>query len=156
GYMAPEQVTGDRLDARADLFSLGCILYEMATGRLAFDGPNVLALLANLAMQAPAPPESLNPELPPALSALILSTIDKQVDRRPSTAQEVLDALERIGAPHETPGPQSTRSPQPRVESPPPSPSLLTLPTGSNYRAEAGPDTEPDSAAGRAEVIEGS
>jgi TPR repeat protein/serine/threonine protein kinase len=143
GYMAPEQVTGEPLDHRADLFSLGCILYEMATGKQAFDGPNVLALLANLALQAPVPPQSHNPDIPPALSALIMSLIEKQPDRRPSSALDVRDTLDRFinlatGRDEYAPTPQPP-SFTPRL-------SAATIPSGPQVRPPSGPPTEPDSA----------
>jgi TPR repeat protein/serine/threonine protein kinase len=150
GYMAPEQVTGDPLDHRADLFSLGCILYETATGRPAFEGPNVLALLANLALQAPAPPESINPDLPPELSSLILSLIEKQPDRRPPSALIVIDHLDRI-SPSGT-APVSLTPPTPiRRPLGDATPSAETVPSGVRFRPGGGPPTEPDPAPAPAE-----
>src|SRR5262249_8750840 len=65
-YMAPEQARGQAGDARADLFSLGCVLYRMATGRPAFQGADLICILMSVATEEPPPPQELNPELPPA------------------------------------------------------------------------------------------
>jgi len=142
GYMAPEQVTGDKLDHRADLFSLGCILYEAATGRPACDGSNVLALLANLALQRPAPPESLNPEISPELSSLIQSLIEKHPDNRPPDARDVIDRFDRISPSPTAPGPLVP--PRPRDPSGTADSSAVTVPSGVHYRTKPGPPTEPD------------
>src|SRR5262249_26768937 len=63
-YMAPEQARGEPVDARADLFSLGCVLYQMLTGRQPFSGPDVMAALTRLAVETPAEPHPLDPECP--------------------------------------------------------------------------------------------
>ncbi|HET6575040.1 MAG TPA: serine/threonine-protein kinase, partial [Fimbriiglobus sp.] len=145
GYMAPEQVTGDPLDNRADLFSLGCIVYEAATGRPAFDGPNVLALLANLALQAPAPPESINPDIPPEVSSLVLALIEKRPDRRPRSALDVIDALDRVSPSPTAPMPLTPPT-TPRHPFDVATPSAETVPSGARFRPDGGPPTEPDSA----------
>lgn len=70
-YMAPEQATSQPVDARADLFSLGCVLYRLATGELPFKGDDTMAVLMALALQNPTPPEKIVPDLPSALCTLI-------------------------------------------------------------------------------------
>ena len=67
-YMAPEQARGDEVDARADLFSLGSVLYEAATGTPPFDGKTPLAVLRRVADETPAPLSSVNPDVPEWLS----------------------------------------------------------------------------------------
>ena len=101
-YMAPEQGRGEAVDARADLFSLGCVLYAMAAGRPPFQAPDSVSLLVAVATEEPAPPRQLNPAVPPALSDLILRLLAKKPDDRPPSARavaEALRALEQGGAP---------------------------------------------------------
>src|SRR5205085_5501487 len=70
-YMAPEQGRGEKADARCDLFSLGCVMYRMATGRHAFGGSDIVTVLLNVAVEQPVPVGQLNPEVPPELGELI-------------------------------------------------------------------------------------
>ena len=69
--LAPEQIRQQTVNARADLFSLGCVLYRMATGRPAFSGGDFVAVLLSVAVDQPPPPREVNPEVPPALAKLI-------------------------------------------------------------------------------------
>jgi serine/threonine protein kinase len=95
-YMSPEQADAAFIDHRADLFSLGCVLYRMSTGRLPFTGKNTMALLLALASKTPKTPLERNPDLPPALSKLVMRLLAKQPESRPSSAQEVADRLAAI------------------------------------------------------------
>jgi serine/threonine protein kinase len=103
-YMAPEQAAGRPVDARADLFSLGCVLYELATGQRAFTGPDTLAVLSALANSNPPSPSEARSDVPQALSALIMQLLSKQPAGRPKAADEVVSRLRRIeqGASMET------------------------------------------------------
>jgi serine/threonine protein kinase len=92
-YMAPEQAKGEAVDARADLFALGCVLYRAATGQLPFPGDSLFACLANLLNRNPERPNQLNPELPPALSDLIVGLMTKDAAGRPASAAAVADDL---------------------------------------------------------------
>jgi serine/threonine protein kinase len=97
-YMAPEQSRGAGVDARADLFSLGCVLYHMATGERPFKGSDSMATLIAAAVDQPTPPVEIKPELPPALSGLILRLLAKDPADRPPSAGAValeLEAIER-------------------------------------------------------------
>jgi hypothetical protein len=96
GYMAPEQAAGQSVDARADLFSLGCVLYELTTGERAFTGPGSLAILCALAEHHPPPPKELKPDVPAALSALIVRLLAKLPADRPQNASAVVTALRSI------------------------------------------------------------
>jgi serine/threonine protein kinase len=98
GYLSPEQASGKPVDARSDLFSLGCVLYRLTTGVLPFQGEDILALLTALVTTKPTPPQEVNPDVPPALSDLILRLLSQQPDRRPASAREVADALDAIAA----------------------------------------------------------
>jgi serine/threonine protein kinase len=93
GYMAPEQVTGTSVDPRADLFSLGCMMYEMATGKLPFQGADLLATLRALAVDDPVPARSVNRQVPEPLSRLICELLEKSPERRPASAQVVVERL---------------------------------------------------------------
>jgi len=93
-YMAPEQVRGAAgLDARADLFALGAVLFECATGRAPFVGADTEAVLAKVLVEQPPPLRQLCPSAPPALEALIARLLAKDPSRRPSDAAEVVHAL---------------------------------------------------------------
>jgi len=92
-YMAPEQARGDELDARADLFSLGCVLYRMLTGEPPFRGEGVMSILMSLASDTPPSPADLNAEVPPALSGLVMWLLAKDRTQRPASAQAVVEQL---------------------------------------------------------------
>ncbi len=97
-YMAPEQAEHGHVDARSDLFSLGCILYELTTGVQAFDGVNMMAILMAVANKNPTPPIDLYPDVPPALSRLVMHLLAKSPVDRPASAQVAVAALEQIAA----------------------------------------------------------
>lgn len=92
-YMSPEQVRGEPLDHRSDLFSFGCVLYRLATGQLPFQGASIAALLSAIATQAPHPVVELNDQVPPRLAELITCLLAKSPADRPATAKGVLDEL---------------------------------------------------------------
>jgi WD40 repeat protein len=92
-YMSPEQARGERTDPRADLFSLGCVLYRMCTGQAPFRGPDMLAILTALAVAQPKPPHAVNPAVPSGLSDLTMRLLAKEPDDRPPSAQAVIEAL---------------------------------------------------------------
>jgi serine/threonine protein kinase len=95
-YMSPEQVRGQQLDARTDLFSFGLILYEMATGRRPFTGDSAAALHDAILNRAPTPPAELNPELPTELQDVIQKCLEKDRNLRYQTAAEIRSALEKV------------------------------------------------------------
>jgi hypothetical protein len=92
-FMAPEQARGEPIDARADLFSLGCVLYLMLTGERPFKGENALSTLMALATHEPPAPQVVNPDVPADVSDLTMRLLAKEAARRPASAQEVVDAL---------------------------------------------------------------
>ncbi len=98
-YMAPEQAGGKGVDGRADLFSLGCVLYRAATGRPAFQGETLVSTLFSVLHDRPQPPRQLNAALPPGLAALIVELIAKAPDERPATAAAVAERIARLEAP---------------------------------------------------------
>jgi len=98
-YMAPEQGRGLAVDHRADLFSLGCVLYEMLTGNRPFTGRDTMAVLTALAIDTPQMPHELNPKCPLALSRLTMQLLEKQPDERPASAKVVVDELAKMEVP---------------------------------------------------------
>lgn len=99
-YMSPEQVAGDPVDGRADVYALGVVLYELATGKRPIGGDSAAAVMANQIRQAPAPLSSLAPELPTALAGVITRALAKEPEARWSSARELGDALRRAGSEH--------------------------------------------------------
>jgi eukaryotic-like serine/threonine-protein kinase len=88
-YMSPEQIRGDDLDVRADVFSLGLLLYEMSTGRKAFGGSTGGVIIEAILSRSPAPMRNLNPELPAELEAIINKAIEKDKGKRYQSAAEL-------------------------------------------------------------------
>ena len=114
---------GEELDARADLFSLGCVLYRMLTGRPAFAGKTLSALLRAAAQEDPTPPTAVNPAVPADLSVLVMRLLAKDRVGRPADALAVVDALKSIGTPPPSPLPEAERGRKTEVSSSsPPSP----------------------------------
>jgi eukaryotic-like serine/threonine-protein kinase len=95
-YMAPEQASRQPVDARGDLFSLGCVMYVMCTGELPFPGEDALAILMALASATPLPPHERNPNVPEELAELVMHLLAKSPDDRPASATEVMARLRVI------------------------------------------------------------
>jgi len=98
-YMSPEQTRGEALDRRSDIFSLGTVLYEAATGRLPFNGASALAVMHAIATQDPAAPSSLQPTLPAAFDRVIESCLEKYPASRPAHAAEIAAAFKALAHP---------------------------------------------------------
>jgi Tol biopolymer transport system component len=96
GYMSPEQVRGETLDGRSDLFSLGLVIYEMATGKQAFAGNTSGVIFAAILDRQPAPPSQLNPELPLELDRIISKALEKNVKLRYQHAADLSADLQRL------------------------------------------------------------
>ncbi len=102
-FMAPEQCRGQEVDARSDLFSLGCVLYRLATGEAPFRGNHAISTLIAVATTNPLPPKELNPELPQAVCDLILRLLAKDPADRPPSAVAVIEAIQAIEQDREQP-----------------------------------------------------
>jgi WD40 repeat protein/serine/threonine protein kinase len=99
-YMAPEQASGGRaVDHRSDLFSLGCLLYRMLTGKIPFAASSHAAMLLAITKTDPVPPCTLNPQVPPPLDALTLGLLAKDPAARPPSARAVVEALRALELP---------------------------------------------------------
>jgi eukaryotic-like serine/threonine-protein kinase len=95
-YMSPEQAKGEPLDARTDLFSLGVVIYEMATGAKPFAGQSTAELFAALLTRDPAPPSTVNPAMPAELDGIAAKLLAKEKEQRYQTADELLQDLEAV------------------------------------------------------------
>lgn len=95
-FMAPEQARGDAIDARADLFSLGCVLYTALAGEVPFDAPSIMGILTRLAVYDPPPLHQRLPEVTPELSHLSARLLAKDPADRPASAQVLADRLRHL------------------------------------------------------------
>jgi beta-lactam-binding protein with PASTA domain/predicted Ser/Thr protein kinase len=96
-YLSPEQAQGHAVSAASDLYSIGIILYEMLTGRVPFEGESAVTIALKQVGEAPVPPSAYNPDLPPALEAVVLRALEKDPARRFGDADEFIAALEQAG-----------------------------------------------------------
>jgi CheY-like chemotaxis protein/tRNA A-37 threonylcarbamoyl transferase component Bud32 len=96
-YMPPEQLLGETVDARSDLYAAGVVLYECLTGKLPFEAGSVISLVAKLLKEDARPPQEVNPEIPPALSALVLQLLAKRPEDRVQTAVDLGTQLAALG-----------------------------------------------------------
>jgi eukaryotic-like serine/threonine-protein kinase len=120
-YMSPEQATGDPLDHRTDLFSLGSVLYEMATGRPPFGDRSTAGVFAALLTKDPPPVSSLNPAMPSGLDSIIAKLLAKDRDQRYRSAEELVADLEAISVSVSAPagtGPVAVYTPPPAPVAP--------------------------------------
>jgi serine/threonine-protein kinase len=99
-YMAPEQIRGEEVDGRTDVYALGTIVYEMVTGRLPFEGPSLMAILSRHLLDTPEPPTRRRPDLalPPAIDGLVMEMLAKEPARRPASMDAVSERIAQVAA----------------------------------------------------------
>jgi serine/threonine protein kinase len=140
-YMSPEQARGDGpVDRRTDLYSLGCILYELVTGRPPFEAAVWHVLLRKHMDEPPAPPSRRRPELPNDWDELILALLAKEPGDRPGSAAEVRDRLATLGEPAPVPPPRPravTAAAATRTTPTPPGSDPVRPPTQLDHAARA-------------------
>jgi serine/threonine-protein kinase len=95
-YMAPEQLFGEEIDARADLYAAGVVIYECLTGRLPHEADTPMSLIAKVLEETPRAPRELQPDIPATLSDLVLRTLSREREKRPKSAGELHDLLDRL------------------------------------------------------------
>ncbi|PYT07822.1 MAG: hypothetical protein DMF49_06975, partial [Acidobacteria bacterium] len=95
-YLAPEMARGGRIDPRADLYSLGIVLYEIVTGRLPFRGHSPLSVIRGHLEEPPLPPSTLNSSVPQGLEEIILRCLEKEPSARFASASELLEAFSKL------------------------------------------------------------
>ncbi|MHB8574033.1 MAG: serine/threonine-protein kinase, partial [Dehalococcoidia bacterium] len=103
-YMAPEQATGGEVTPKSDLYSFGCLLYELVTGRPPFVGDESVAIIGQHLSTSPVAPTWQRPDCPQALDALILRLLEKDPAKRPASAQVVVEALSGVRTPSQPKG----------------------------------------------------
>jgi serine/threonine-protein kinase len=100
-YFSPEQARGEPVDARSDIYSTGCLLYELLTGRPPFIGDSPVSVAYQHVQQPPQPPSRLNPDISPSIDALVLRALEKDPDARYQTAAAMRGDIDRIIAGHQ-------------------------------------------------------
>src|SRR5262249_28500334 len=92
-YMSPEQARGEKIDSRTDVFALGIVTWEMLTGGRLFEGDSDVAVLRSVQQSYITPPGRRNPGMPPELDAIVMKALDRDVEKRFQSAQELERAL---------------------------------------------------------------
>jgi beta-lactam-binding protein with PASTA domain/tRNA A-37 threonylcarbamoyl transferase component Bud32 len=119
-YLSPEQARGETVDARSDLYSAGVLFYELLTGRPPFTGDSPVAIAYQHVREDPAPPSTLEPDLPPDLDAVVMKSLAKNPDNRYQSAHEMREDLERVLTGTKVLATPILAAPVPGREGPPP------------------------------------
>ena len=163
GYMSPEQARGEPVDSRSDLFSLGCVLYQLLTGKRPFDGSSVVAMLREVEVRHPPRVTAKRPEVSTLLSNLVMELLSKNPKDRPASAMVVIDRLMRVISPpvHHLPpaivSPALLAPPPLASDAPSPTGSSVNLPRVSAPKADtsASGSFKPGSASGMVPAVSG-
>jgi hypothetical protein len=115
-YCSPEQIRGEAMDQRSNLFTVGAILYEMVAGRRAFDAEDPVALVDQIENAVPPDPVSLNGKVHPGVNALIMKALAKDPDQRYATARELVDDLEKCKETDHKPSPEAKKAASMKVD----------------------------------------
>ena len=137
-YMSPEQATGEPLDARSDVFSLGSVLYLLLTGVRAFDAPSVPGILARVAKKDPSPPSKLTPGLPPVVDDIVARALAKDPGQRYATARMLAEDIQDVLA-DRRPRHRATWTPQPPADETLRSATISPEPATADLRTTAAP-----------------
>jgi eukaryotic-like serine/threonine-protein kinase len=108
-YMAPEQAEGKAVDERADIFSFGAVLYEMITGKRAFNGDSAVAVVAAVLKESPDPIETVRNETPPGLARIVSRCLEKQRENRYASARLLQDDVSTLGVESRSPNVDQVR-----------------------------------------------
>lgn len=136
-YMAPEQIAGQKIDGRADIFSLGALIYEMLTEKKAFGGGNITTVIYKIIHENPLPVQTIREKLPMGLDHIINKALAKDPEERYSTCRKMIEELKHYPdfAQAQAPQPKDTSTSKTRV--------LKAVPTQRVPKAKAGPKVKP-------------
>ncbi len=117
-YMSPEQARGGAIDGRSDLFAVGCILYEMLTGKKAFRGDSITALIFKIITEEPPPLRELEPSVPEPVAAIVARAISKAPETRYQTGRDLVNALLALTTPAAVPTVRQVETPTLKAPAP--------------------------------------
>jgi len=133
-YMAPEQLRGEAVDARTDIYAFGAVLYAMTTGRRPFSASTRISLMQSMLEGEPTPPSKHNPRIAPLLEAVIVKCLDRAPDRRYQSVREIEIDLERLRSPSPSAAPPRASSRSARARSRRPKQRVAASPTATGGR----------------------
>ena len=136
-YLSPEQARGDHVDARSDIYSTGCLLYELLTGTPPFTGDSAVAVAYQHVREEPVAPSVLEPDVSPALDAIVLKAMAKNPANRYDSAEDMRDDIERALAGRPVEARPVVMEPRAVVAPPPPTTVLLRRPEPNRGRRAA-------------------